>query len=72
LNKSITFLNETLLSRKGVVAILRGKIVACPKAAQGIGAEILFCRFAAKKIGADSPVFACLARKNAPITDFKK
>jgi hypothetical protein len=34
--------------------------------AQGIAAEILFCRRAAKKIAADSPVFCGAAAKNAP------
>jgi hypothetical protein len=33
-----------------------------PWAAQGIEAEILFCRKAAKKIGAESPVFLSAKR----------
>jgi hypothetical protein len=35
-----------------------------PLGAQGIAAEILFCGAAAKKIGAESPVFC--GAKNAP------
>jgi hypothetical protein len=31
-----------------------------------IAAEILFCRKAAKKIGAENPVFCGFAEKNAP------
>jgi hypothetical protein len=34
--------------------------------AQGIEAEILFCRFAVKKIGVESPVFGRFAAGNAP------
>jgi hypothetical protein len=43
-------------------------------AAQGIEAEILFCRFAVKKIGAESPVSGALKKSagNAPKTKGKK
>jgi hypothetical protein len=39
--------------------------------AQGIAVEILFCGFAAKKIGAESPVF-CLAEFAQQIRGAKK
>jgi hypothetical protein len=55
--------------RKGLIAILRGKIAARPKAAQGIVAEIpqeAHRRF--RGIEAESPVFSASARKKCAQT----
>jgi hypothetical protein len=67
---------DCLSGHRRLPSLYRIKLREAQKArgAQGIEAEILFCRLAAKKIGAESPVFLPVlrAKKCAKMTDMSE